>query len=510
MSETRMIKVLIAALGGEGGGVLTNWIIEAANRAGFPVQSTSIPGVAQRTGATTYYVEIYPAPAASLNGRRPLFALTPGVGDVDLAVSSELMETGRVVANGFVTRDRTTVVASTSRFFAINEKIAMGDGRADPARLIKAIQDNSKQSVLFDMERVARENGAMINAIMLGAIAGCGLLPISNEIFEAAIGDDGKAVEVNVRGFRAGLEATRQAAGVAQLTVSPKRGKAATRAALEAEVAQAPEAAREVMLEGVRRLVGYQGVRYARRYLDRLGPVREADARANAGGRLLRDTARHLAVRMSYEDVIRVAQAKIDPERLARIAKFIGAKGDEPFDVVEFFKPGIEEIAQILPYPIGRSIVDVAAKRGWLDRLYFGMEVKTTSISGFLRVWFLAKLRPLRPFSLRFHDEQIAIDHWLALIGQGAKLSADLAIEIAECARLIKGYGDTHKRGTANYQTIEQRIIQPVLAGTMPPGRAIDAIASARLAALKDPEGESLANCLAAIEEPVAPRIAAE
>src|SRR6185437_338897 len=84
----RPITMLIAALGGEGGGVLTQWIVDAAAQAGFPVQSTSIPGVAQRTGATTYYIEILPVPAHELNGKRPVLALTPGVGDIDVAVTS--------------------------------------------------------------------------------------------------------------------------------------------------------------------------------------------------------------------------------------------------------------------------------------------------------------------------------------------------------------------------------------------------------------------------------------
>ena len=60
MTTPRPIAMLIAALGGEGGGVLTDWIVGAAADAGYPVQSTSIPGVAQRTGATTYYIEILP------------------------------------------------------------------------------------------------------------------------------------------------------------------------------------------------------------------------------------------------------------------------------------------------------------------------------------------------------------------------------------------------------------------------------------------------------------------
>jgi len=84
MNSARPITMLIAALGGEGGGVLTQWIVSAAAQAGFPVQSTSIPGVAQRTGATTYYIEILPVPARELGGRRPVLALTPGVGDIDV------------------------------------------------------------------------------------------------------------------------------------------------------------------------------------------------------------------------------------------------------------------------------------------------------------------------------------------------------------------------------------------------------------------------------------------
>ena len=86
MSATRPITLLIAALGGEGGGVLTDWIVSAAAAAGFPVQSTSIPGVAQRTGATTYYIEIFPVPAREFGGKRPVLALTPGVGDIDICL----------------------------------------------------------------------------------------------------------------------------------------------------------------------------------------------------------------------------------------------------------------------------------------------------------------------------------------------------------------------------------------------------------------------------------------
>ena len=123
MTEARPITLLIAALGGEGGGVLTDWIVAAATQCGFPVQSTSIPGVAQRTGATTYYIEIVPLTARELGGKRPVLALAPGVGDVDIVVASELLEAGRAIASGFVTADRTTMIASTSRSYLVTEKM---------------------------------------------------------------------------------------------------------------------------------------------------------------------------------------------------------------------------------------------------------------------------------------------------------------------------------------------------------------------------------------------------
>src|SRR5579862_9453357 len=388
-TRVRPLTLLIAALGGEGGGVLTDWIVAAAASQNFPVQSTSIPGVAQRTGATTYHVEFVPKAFAAADAR-PILALAPGVGDVDLVVASELMEAGRAIAGGFVTPDRTTTVASTSRSYLVVEKIAMGDGRYDQQRLIQAVQKNSKGALLLDLEAIARQSGAMINAVMLGAIAGAGALPIPADAFEAAIRADGKAVETNLRGFRAGFAAA-QGGAHTQSAPGKRSGAAASLLAnLENEIARMPEAARAFMTEGVRRLAAYQDLAYARLYLDRLAPIRDADAKAGADGQLLAETARHLAVRMSYEDVIRVAQAKIDPARFARIAAQMGIKPDQPFAVTEFLKPGVEEFCSILPPWLARPILAFAERHAKFAGAHWGMEINTASLSGFLRFYTLA------------------------------------------------------------------------------------------------------------------------
>jgi indolepyruvate ferredoxin oxidoreductase beta subunit len=436
---------------------------------------------------------------ADARGRRPVMALTPGIGDIDLMVASELVEAGRAVAAGFVTPDRTLMIASTHRFYAMDEKIQMGDGRVDSRRLIEGIGEMAQRSVLLDMADLARQSGAMINAVMLGAIAGSGRLPIPPDAFEAAIRRDGKAVDSNVRGFRAGLAAVRDGVAAPRRRPDGKRphGETASLAGLEQEIrATMPPAAADMMVEGVRRLQTYQDLAYARLYVDRLGAIREADRRAGAEARLLRETARHLAVRMSFEDVIRVAQAKIAPARFSRIVTDMKIGPAEPFRVVEFLKPGIEEFCSILPPRLARKILPWAERRGLIGHVHWGMEIATTSVSGYLRFRLLAGLRKFRPKSYRFQEEQAAITGWLALITQAAAISADLALEIADCARLIKGYGDTHRQGTANYRLIESRIIHPALAGAIRAHTAVDAIASARTAALLDPEGERLSLAL--------------
>ena len=174
VTKVRPITIAILALGGEGGGVLADWMVDLAEHSGYLAQATSVPGVAQRTGATVYYVELFPKSAAQVAGRAPVLGLLPMPGDVDIVLSSELMEGARAVERGFVTPERTLLITSTHRVFSMTERVALADGRADPTALFAACREAARELVAFDMAALAEASGSVISAVLFGALAGAG------------------------------------------------------------------------------------------------------------------------------------------------------------------------------------------------------------------------------------------------------------------------------------------------------------------------------------------------
>src|SRR5204863_9885425 len=143
-----------------------------------------------------------------------------------------------------------------------------------------------------------------------------------------------------------------------------------------------------------------QGEAYAALYRKRLEPFRTVDAKVTA------TVARHLATWMSYEDIIRVADLKTRASRFERVRREVGAKEHEPVVVIDYLKPGVEEFASVLPRPLGRRLTEWATKHGKLDAYNVGMHLKTSGMFGYVLVRSLAWLKPWRPMSYRYHEEQ--------------------------------------------------------------------------------------------------------
>ena len=474
----RAITVAILAMGGEGGGVLADWLVEAAESSGFIGQSTSVPGVAQRTGATIYYLELFPQAEAA--GQEPVLALMPAPGDVDLVIASELMEAGRAIQRGLVSPERSTFIFSTHRVFAMTEKIAMGDGRVDADTLLDTCRAAARQVVATDMQALAETHGAHLSAVLLGAVAGSGALPVPRAAFEAAIRHAGLGVEASLAAFAAGFEAAR---GERAVEGEKAGGSPATPTSIPAPTLTSTA----IIEEGERRLTDYQDAAYARLYRDRLN-------RLHLDGALLTETARHLALWMSYEDTIRVADLKTRASRLARVRAEVRVKPDQLLRITEFMHPRVQEVADTLPAPIGRWLLRSHAPRRLVERWTAqGRHIETTSIGGFLLLRSIASLRRFRRTTLRYVEEQERIEAWLRRIEALQDRDKDLALAVARCQRLVKGYGDTHARGWANFQRLMQEVDR--LAGTQGGAARLSALCDAALA---DENGQALAKALEA------------
>lgn len=503
MSQQQPISLLLCALGGEGGGVLTEWLVETARHAGYPVQATSIPGVAQRTGATTYYLEVFPVLQAELGGRRPVLGLYPVPGRLDALVSSELLETVRQISLGHASRERTLVLSSSARALTTMEKMQMGDGRRDAQQLMQLVAAHSHAHHIVDMAELTRQAGTVVSAVMLGCIAASGLLPMSRAAYEAVLAASGGSAKASLRGFALGFEAVQAQRTQAQYIEQVLKA-APVAAAPAAQVPPLPAAAaapfpgvlHELLALGHARLLEYQGATYAQRYLDRLQQVLRAeqgsDPQGTRGWAVTREMARWLALWMAFDDIIRVADLKSRASRWQRVQAEVKVQDADLLKVYDHFKPGAPEFAALLPQGLAQRVLAwdrrrvLAGKAPWALPLKIG----THSVFGMLALRTLASFKWLRPHGSRFATEQALIEQWLAATSDATARHWQSGYELAQCGRLIKGYGSTNERGKDNLLHVVQHL---AVAGHFAddPARAA-AIAAARQAALADDAGKAL------------------
>lgn len=512
-SSLRPITMAILAMGGEGGGVLSDWTVALAEANGYYAQSTSVAGVAQRTGATVYYVELFPRFDGDTPLPYPVLSTMPTPGEVDVVVASELMEAGRAIQRGFVTPDRSTLISSTSRTYSMPERTAMGDGRVDSQGIIDAAKGASRTFIRGDFARVAEENRSVISAVLFGAICGAGVLPFTREQFESAIRHGGKGVETSLAAFDGGFRVASAPPSVdIQIGLRPESAASSTSESPDDALARQdatalvgsrlqsqaqrimtdfPESARPMLVHGIKRTAEYQDVTYADEYLDRVARV--AAFETDDGARLTTEAARYIALWMTYEDTIRVAFHKTRSRRFNRISDESQQGHDDLLQVHEYLHPQIEEITDTLPTALGRWML----RTRWINALIFklthkGIKVQTSSLWGFTLLYVLSRFRPLRRRSLRFELERQRIDGWLDQVCAIAPENYSLACELVETQQLVKGYGDTHANGMRNFTAIMGMV--PTLTSSQDSAATV---ARLRSAALSDESGRALKQALA-------------
>jgi indolepyruvate ferredoxin oxidoreductase beta subunit len=361
----------------------------------------------------------------------------------------------------------------------------------------------------------------VISAVLFGALAGTGVLPFSRAQFEATIARGGVGVAASRRAFDAGFAsalgreqapASARAASVSDgselaapsaATASPppsapapasaSRPRDPAIAALVERVRTSyPVEAQEIAIEGLRRTIDWQDTDHARLYLDRVDRVRAA-ARG-APPRLIAETARHLALWMTYEDTVRVAALKTRATRFERVHGEVRVGAGQLLAIDEYLHPRLQEICETLPAGLARWLERPGWPRRWVERwTEKGKVVTTSSLSGFLLLYAIAGLRRFRRRSVRFGVEAERIEAWLAEIVRVAASDPALAVEVAQCQRLVKGYGDTHERGWRNFGVLMGVVGR---AGSTGGALAPATLAELRDAALADEHGHGLAAAL--------------
>ncbi len=505
LSKARSINIAILALGGQGGGVLVDWIVGMAEHAGWTAQATSVAGVAQRTGATIYYVELVSPHDKPRPDAQPVLALMAVPGDVDVVIAAELMEAGRAVQRGLVTPERTTLIASSHRIYSVLEKTTPGNGLADSEPVAQLLKDKARQLVLDDMQALAVKNGSVISASLFGALAGSGALPFPQSAFEGVVERNGVGVKTSLAALRAAADLARQPTALAKVAASgmetvaralPEQAAApAVQPLLDRIRADFPAPAWNMLGEGLARVLDYQDVAYGHEYLDRVAAfVRFGDATTVA------EAAHWIAVAMSYDDVIRVADLKTRPERWARVRREVGAGAEEVVGTEEFFHPRLPEILGLLPLGLARRVQASPGLSDWLAaRFDQGRRIRAFSLRGHLQLRFVAGLRRWRRGNLRHAEEMQHVQQWLDAALAIAPQDLALATELLRCRRLVKGYSDTHARGSSRFDRLMQ-------AAQLLRGRegAAAALASLREAALRDAEGKALNQRWSALQLPAA------
>ncbi len=510
--KDQIIKLAVLAVGGQGGGVITDWIVDVAESNGWYAQSTSVPGVAQRTGATIYYVEMVPEGDGT-----PVLALMPAPGDVDIVLASELMEAGRAIQRGLVTPDRTTLISSTDRTLAVMEKVEPGSGIGDPEPILEAARIASKRFLGAGLDRLAARNGSIISASLFGALAGAGVLPFPRESFEKTVGaGGGKRAEASLRAFHAGFEAVQQASAEGaqgfgeepevpdapvsddQLT-GPEEDLRAWSGFMERLELDFPSEAKAMLRAGLEKVVDYQDVDYGREYMERLKGLYGFDAAnggATKGYRFTVEAAKYVANAMTYDDVIRVADLKTRASRFQRVETEMGVGGAQVLQVTEFMHPRIEEVCGTMPAGLGRFIMNRPGLSGALDRIVNkGRHVRTDTVRWFLALYFVGGLRRIRRRTLRHQIEVAHLDEWLDLARETMTRDYDLGVEVLRCRRLIKGYSDTHVRGQSKFDRVLSAL--PDLSGRDDAAAWLHRLIEA---ALKDEKGEMLDGALKTIK----------
>jgi hypothetical protein len=245
-----------------------------------------------------------------------------------------------------------------------------------------------------------------------------------------------------------------------------------------------PDAVAPVVSDAIHMLIDYQGNAYAKLYVTRL---RRFVGRRDVNDAMLGEIARLMAMRMSYQDPIRLAQLKLAE---------LEAGGAPSHDVRRF---RFDELIGALPAVVAEPVLDTFEWLGWEVRRRVPIRFSTRSRWGIRRLKIEAGLRRWRLFSVRYAKERVWVERWLHMIDRSLTKQPRTASAIVQTATMVQGYGDAYRQGLADWHAIIDGLAKPTFDGVLPLPDLAAAVAEARTAVTPDPRQAVLKRTIAEI-----------
>ena len=463
MKKVEPIKIALLAVGGDGGSVFSNWCVNLAQNCGYFATSTSIAGVAQRTGSTIFYLELLPQIEIKKRGKAPVLSQMPVPGDVDIVIATEIVEIGRALNRGLISKN-TTVIFSSHRNLSISEKSSSADGIIDSKKIIEEVEKYTKNKVVYaNFKKIAKKNGSVISSSLLGALFASDALPFSKENFEKVIVAGKIGVESSLNSFREASDEVKNEktneeidTGLDKAKLSPIAHSSSNKEVQKFinRIKSYDTSLHDITYLGVMNTANWHDHKWGNYYLDELEKIIKIDTKEKNFA-LSYNYAKYLSSALTYDDLIFVSSIKTSKKRLKEVRTEVNAKEHELVEVLDFLHPGLEEFCGFMPKGLGSRLSKSKKFKNfftkYLDR---DRRMKSTNLFNFLILYFVGTLKSWRFKSFRHFEEMENVNFWNIKIENILAVNYELAVLVVQSYRVKKGYGDTFHRSQSKFKIL--------------------------------------------------------
>lgn len=495
MNQKKSLRVLIGTVGGQGGGVLSDWLIHGLLNANWNAVSIGLLGLSQRAGTVTYYCE-----ASSDKEEKIVTSMFAMPGDVNLFIGQELLELGRLLSAGYASDD-CVIIGNLGRTYTTLEKMPSENGVYDSSIITNAAEKLSpKNNYLVDAPAYVTAHQLQhltSNAFLLGMVVASPVIDLPTEPFIKAIKDSEVNVKGNIKAFELGYQMFKDGKihpGVNQFKIKdnpPASQLIASGDNKNTLFEKIKSRCSQEVIDSVdfacQRLEDYQDKEYVQSYLEMIEELRNKESVRPA---TVQAFAKNAALWLSYEDIPRVGQLKTKSDRFAKVFKEHGISSQHVVKITDYFVPDIEQLVGMLPKPIAKLIMNIGSKFTHdFEGKSFPLRIQSTSILGYWSLRLLSLGKYWRRSSLRHQYEMSKFNFWFDNLKKIQDESPAVAQIVAELARVIKGYGHVRVKAINDLTTFIDLAV-PQLLKLEKSGMEIDALGQSALKVLAQEAGK--------------------